>query len=83
MVSDLFRLAGGDHAELGAELTRGGPMRRFAEIDEIVEVVYRDVDRALHPLASRSVDAHLVLLFEEGRIASSGHELVALPTNPT
>ena len=51
--------------------------------DEIVEVVYRDVDRALHPLAARSVEAHLVLLFEEGRIASSRHELVALPAKPT
>ncbi|HEU5113145.1 MAG TPA: MBL fold metallo-hydrolase [Acidimicrobiia bacterium] len=52
-------------------------------VDEIVEVVYHEVDRALHPLAARSVEAHLGLLFEEGRIASSGHELVALPTNPT
>ena len=51
--------------------------------DEIVEVVYRDVDRALHPLAVRSVEAHLVLLFEEGRIASARHELVALPAKPT
>ena len=51
--------------------------------DEIVEVVYRDVDRALHPLAARSVEAHLVLLLEEGRIASARHELVALPAKPT
>ncbi len=50
--------------------------------DEIVEVVYCDVDPALHPLAARSVEAHLVLLSEEGRIASSGRELVALPTKP-
>jgi glyoxylase-like metal-dependent hydrolase (beta-lactamase superfamily II) len=66
------------HEEI-LDAIRGGA----ASIDEIVEVVYRDVDPALHPLAARSVDAHLVLLFEEGRIASSGHELVALPTNPT
>jgi len=51
--------------------------------DEIVEVVYKDVDRALHPIAARSVEAHLVLLFEEGRIASPGHGLVALPTQST
>lgn len=66
------------HEEI-LEAIRGGA----GSIDEIVEVVYRDVDRSLHPLAARSVDAHLVLLFEEGRIASSEHELVALPTNPT
>ena len=51
--------------------------------DEIVEAVYQDVDRALHPLAARSVEAHLMLLFEEERIASSGPVLVALPINPT
>ncbi len=66
------------HEEI-LDAIRGGA----GSVDEIVEVVYREVDRALYPLAARSVDAHLVLLFEEGRIASSGHELVALPTNPT
>ncbi|HEX2403058.1 MAG TPA: MBL fold metallo-hydrolase [Acidimicrobiia bacterium] len=66
------------HEEI-LEAIRGGA----GSVDEIVEVVYRDVDRSLHPLAARSVDAHLVLLFEEERIASSKHELVALPTNPT
>ncbi len=48
--------------------------------DDIVEVVYRDVDRALHPLAARSVRAHLRLLSDEGRIASAGPDLFALPT---
>lgn len=51
--------------------------------DEIVEAVYREVDRALHPLAARSVEAHVQLLFEEGRIASTGHALSALPRNTT
>ncbi|HEU4915625.1 MAG TPA: MBL fold metallo-hydrolase [Acidimicrobiia bacterium] len=51
-----------------------------ASTDDIVEVVYRDVDRALHPLAARSVRAHLRLLSEEGRIASAGPDLFALPT---
>jgi len=37
-------------------------------IDAIVETVYRDVDRSLHPLAARSVAAHLRKLEEEGRI---------------
>jgi glyoxylase-like metal-dependent hydrolase (beta-lactamase superfamily II) len=50
--------------------------------DDIVEVVYRDVDRALFPLAARSVRAHLRLLSEEGRIASDGPDRVALPTDP-
>ena len=39
MVSDFFKLAGRGQVELAAELTRGGPMRRFAEIDEVVEVI--------------------------------------------
>ena len=37
-------------------------------VDAIVEVVYRDVDRSLHPLAALSVAAHLRKLEEEGRI---------------
>jgi glyoxylase-like metal-dependent hydrolase (beta-lactamase superfamily II) len=51
--------------------------------DEIVEVVYRDVDRSLHPLAARSVRAHLRLLAEEGRIASPGPDLVSMPDDST
>ena len=39
MVRDFFKLAGRGQVELAAELTRGGPMRRFAEIDEVVEVI--------------------------------------------
>ena len=58
------------------EAIRSGATSR----DAIVEVVYRDVDRALHPLAARSVQAHLELMFEQGRIASSGRDLVVLPT---
>ena len=34
-----FSLGGRDEVELAAELTRGAPMRRFAEIDEVVEVI--------------------------------------------
>ena len=37
-------------------------------VDGIVDVVYRDVDRSLHPLAARSVAAHLRKLEEEGRL---------------
>jgi glyoxylase-like metal-dependent hydrolase (beta-lactamase superfamily II) len=64
------------HEEI-LEAIRSGATSR----DAIVEVVYRDVDRALHPLAAQSVQAHLELMFEQGRIASSGHDLVVLPTN--
>jgi glyoxylase-like metal-dependent hydrolase (beta-lactamase superfamily II) len=46
---------------------------------EIVEMVYSDVDRSLHPLAARSVDAHLELLLEEGRIALSPTGAVSVP----
>jgi len=63
------------HEEI-LEAIRSGATSR----DAIVEVVYRDVDRALHPLAARSVQAHLELMFGEGRIASSGRDLVVLPT---
>lgn len=38
-------------------------------VDEVLELVYADVDRSLFPLAARSVTAHLKLLSEEGRIA--------------
>lgn len=37
-------------------------------VDAIVETVYRHVDRTLHPLAARSVAAHLRKLEEEGRL---------------
>lgn len=43
-------------------------------IPDIVATVYAGVDPALHPLAARSVAAHLVLLDKEGRIAFSGEE---------
>lgn len=38
-------------------------------VDEVLEVVYADVDRSLFPLAAMSVTAHMKLLAEEGRIA--------------
>ncbi len=51
-------------------------------VPEIVESVYADVDRSLHRLAARSVNAHVTLLIEEGRIASEGDRLVVPPQNP-
>ena len=40
------------------------------DVDAIVEEVYREVDRSLHPLAAMSVSAHLRKLEEEGRDTS-------------
>ncbi len=45
-------------------------------IDDVVTVVYADVDPSLHPLAARSVQAHVRLLNDEGRIALAGDRLV-------
>jgi len=48
-------------------------------IREVVATVYADVDPEVHPLAERSVNAHLTLLREEGRIALEGDRLIAPP----
>jgi glyoxylase-like metal-dependent hydrolase (beta-lactamase superfamily II) len=45
----------------------------------VLQVVYADVDNALHPLALRSVLAHLALLTEQGRIAFDGASIVVAP----
>ena len=39
MVGDFVKLAGGKEADAHAELTRGVPMKRVAEVDEVVEVI--------------------------------------------
>ena len=39
MVDEFVKLRGGDEKEALAELTRGVPMRRVAEVDEVVEVI--------------------------------------------
>jgi glyoxylase-like metal-dependent hydrolase (beta-lactamase superfamily II) len=64
------------HEEIFTAIARGA-----AEVPEIVEVVYADVDSSLHPLAARSVQAHVELLTGEGRIALEGDRLVALPNS--
>lgn len=45
-------------------------------IPEIVERLYRDVPAMLHPVAERSVHAHLLKLVREGRAASAGEDYV-------
>lgn len=39
MVEDFVRLHGGDEAKALGDLTRGVPMKRVAEVDEVVEVI--------------------------------------------
>ncbi len=39
MAADFVKLRGGNEAEAYAELTRGVPMKRLAEVDEVVEVI--------------------------------------------
>jgi glyoxylase-like metal-dependent hydrolase (beta-lactamase superfamily II) len=49
-----------------------------ATVRDIVEVVYRDVDSSLHPLAARSVRAHLDKSVEDGSLRVDG-EKVKMP----
>lgn len=49
--------------------------RGATTLDAIVADVYRDVDAALHPLAARSVMAHLTKLADEGAIRLTGTEI--------
>jgi glyoxylase-like metal-dependent hydrolase (beta-lactamase superfamily II) len=48
-------------------------------VAEIVESVYADVERSLHPLAARSVEAHITLLIDQERITLQGDRLVVTP----
>jgi glyoxylase-like metal-dependent hydrolase (beta-lactamase superfamily II) len=45
---------------------------RPVSVDEIVERVYREVDRSLYPLAAINVTAHLRKLADEGRAVIDG-----------
>lgn len=51
-------------------------------VSDIVELVYSDVDSSLHPLAARSVVAHLTLLSDQGRITFDGGNAAAPPDLP-
>ena len=42
-----------------------------ATLDDLVRVVYADVDEARHPIARRSLWAHLRKLAQDGRATSS------------
>ena len=43
-------------------------LERGAKIEEIVALVYKDVDPDLHPMAAKSVEAHLLKLEAEGMV---------------
>jgi glyoxylase-like metal-dependent hydrolase (beta-lactamase superfamily II) len=51
------------------------------KVPDIVEMVYADVDPSLHPLAARSVDAHITLLIDQERIGLRGDRLVVTPNS--
>ncbi len=62
------------HAEV-LDALKGGA----STVADIVEVVYEEVDPALHPLAARSVVAHLGLMKDDGQIAFVGERIDLLP----
>ena len=43
-----------------------------ATLDELLPLVYEDVSPRIHPVARRSLHAHLIKLRDEGRAAESG-----------
>lgn len=49
-------------------LLKDGPMT----VDQMVARMYKDVDKALHPAAARSVLAHLIALVDDGNLACDG-----------
>jgi glyoxylase-like metal-dependent hydrolase (beta-lactamase superfamily II) len=50
---------------LGAFAARNGP----ATLDELLPLVYEDVPQRAHPVARRSLHAHLIKLRDEGRVS--------------
>jgi glyoxylase-like metal-dependent hydrolase (beta-lactamase superfamily II) len=42
------------------------------KIDDLVEVIYADIDPDLHPVARRTVHAHLIKLGKEGKVKGRG-----------
>lgn len=62
------------HEQIHAAIVEG-----HQTAEEIVHFVYADVDPSLHPLAARSVRAHLTLLRDEGRIAFEDDRVVVPP----
>ena len=61
------------HEQIYAAIAQGADT-----VPAIVEAVYADIDASLHPLAARSVVAHITLLSDEERIALEGDRVVPL-----
>lgn len=57
----------------------GAVVEGALSVADVLDVVYADVDRSLHPLAARSVAAHLILLDEEGRITFKEGRALPMP----
>ncbi len=58
-----------------AQLVAHGP----ATLDDLVPHVYDDVPARMHPVASRSLLAHLIKLHDEGRAAEAGGRWLPTP----
>ena len=59
-------------------LTRtGGNGSSGATLDQLVPQVYADTAAALHPVARRSLHAHLIRLAGQGRATQDGERWVA------
>jgi glyoxylase-like metal-dependent hydrolase (beta-lactamase superfamily II) len=58
-----------------AQLVAHGP----ATLDDLVPHVYDDVPARMHPVASRSLLAHLIKLHDEGRAAETGGRWLPMP----
>jgi hydroxyacylglutathione hydrolase len=43
-----------------------------ATLDDLVPIVYADVSPRLHPVARRSLHAHLLKLAHDGRVSQQG-----------
>jgi glyoxylase-like metal-dependent hydrolase (beta-lactamase superfamily II) len=56
--------------------------RGITRIPEMVEVMYADVDRQLHPAACRSVLAHLIHMTETGRVRADGEPSLSAEYHP-
>ena len=49
-----------------------------ATLDELLPIIYSDTSRRLHPVARRSLHAHLIKLAREGRVVENGELWEAL-----
>jgi glyoxylase-like metal-dependent hydrolase (beta-lactamase superfamily II) len=60
---------------LGREARAHGALQRagMATLEELLAVVYQDIDPALHELASHTLLAHLLKLERDGRVGREGN----------